>query len=283
LGKGEWYDVRLGKPSEVAGFRSEWYDWFLRDVENYDVKKGIVLYAIGGAGFILKTNQATIYIDPYCGGSLKTVDLGIIYRMIPVLFNPSAVRKIDAAVFTHEDPDHLDENFVFPIAENTKCIFLGPPSVVDLLESWKIPQKRIATINEYEEQKVNDVKIQGLPACDPIPKTANTYIFGAGHIAIFHAGDSLFFEKYAEIGEKHDIDIALISIGKNPVGTKIYNSPSEAVKIAQNLKCKILIPMHWDLWSFSLENPYLVEREIKKKKLKIKTVVLRIGERFTYY
>ncbi|MBS7655717.1 hypothetical protein KEJ50_04360 [Candidatus Bathyarchaeota archaeon] len=54
------------------------------------------------------------------------------------------------------------------------------------------------------------------------------------------------------------------------------------VQIARDLGAKILIPMHWDLWSFSLENPNLVEREVKLRKYKIKTIILRIGEKYSY-
>jgi len=283
MGKGEWYDVRLGKPRPLSNLKSEWFNWFLREVDEYALNKGsVALWALGGASFILKTSRSTIYIDPYCGGSIKAAGLGTIYRMIPIPFNPSDVRKIDATVITHEDLDHLNEDFVIPVSENTKSLFIGPPSVADLLESWKIPKDRVVLLKEYEEKKINDVKIVGLPSYDPIPKTANTYIFEVGNTRVFHSGDSLFFEKYVEIGKKYDIDIALISLGTNPPGMKIYNNPGEVVQIARDLKTKVLIPMHWDLWSFSLENPYLIEQEAKMRKLDIKVVVLRIGERFDY-
>jgi len=283
MGKGEWYDVRLGKPLPPTNLKSEWFDWFLREVDEYTVKKGsVALWALGGASFILKTSRSTIYIDPYCGGSIRAADLGIVYRMIPILFNPSDVRKIDATVATHEDPDHLNEDFVIPVSENTRSLFIGPPSVADLLESWKIAEDRIVTLREYEQKKIGALRITALPSNDPIPKTANTYLFEVENVGIFHSGDSLFFEKLAEIGEKWNIDVALISLGVNPPRMKIYNSPCEVVQIARDLKAKILIPMHWDLWKFSMEDPYLVEQISKTRKLDMKVIILRVGERFDY-
>jgi L-ascorbate 6-phosphate lactonase len=282
MGKGEWYDIRLGKPYPVTNLRSEWFDWFLREVDGYQVGVGLTLWSIGGAGFILKSRNSTIYIDPYCGGSVKVPDIGTIHRMIPIPFNPSDVRKIDATVITHEDLDHLNEDFIFPVSENTRSLFIGPPSVGELLESWGIPKNRIVILHEYQEKKVNDVRIIGLPSNDPVPKTANTYILEADGVKVFHSGDALFFEKYHEFGKKYDIDIALISLGTNPPGMKIYNNPGEVVQIARDLGCKVLIPMHWNLWSFSLEDPYLVSQEVKLRALDIKVVILRIGERFSY-
>ncbi len=95
--------------------RSEWYNWFLQNVDEYEVKQGfITLWSLGGAGTILKSPESTIYIDPYCEGALKNEGLPVM-RMTPLPFNVSDVKKIDAAVISHEDPDQLNEDFIFPI------------------------------------------------------------------------------------------------------------------------------------------------------------------------
>lgn len=282
MGKGEWFDVRLGKPNPLANLKSEWFDWFLKEVDGYRVEKGLALWSLGGAGFILKSRKATIYIDPYCGGSLKIPDLNIVYRMIPIPFNPSDVKTIDATVITHEDPDHLNEDFIFPVSKNTKSTFIGSPSVCELLESWGIPKERIVNLSEYQETKVKNVRIVALPANDPVPKTANTYLFEVENVGVFHMGDSLFSEEFHKVGKKYKVDITLVSLGVNPPGMEIYNNPGEVVRIARDLNAKVIIPMHWNLWSFSMENPYLVEEEVKIRKLDMKVMVLQIGERFTY-
>lgn len=282
MGKGEWFDIRLGKPNPLTNLKSEWFDWFLKEVDEYRIEKGLALWSLGGAGFILKTKKATIYIDPYCGGSLKIPDLNIVYRMIPIPFNPSDVKTIDATVITHEDLDHLNEDFVFPVSKNTKSMFIGPPSVCELLESWGIPKERIVKLSEYQETKVKDVRIVALPANDPVPKTANTYLFEVENIGVFHSGDSLFSEEFYKAGKKYKVDIALVSLGTNPPGMEIYNNPGEVVRIARDLNAKVVIPMHWNLWSFSMENPHLVEEEVRIRKLNMKVVILQIGEKFTY-
>ena len=282
MGRGEYYDVRLGKPYPVSNLKSEWFDWFLREVDNYKVRPdSIALWSLGGAGFILKTTNSTIYIDAYLGGSAKSDGL-VLHRMIPIPFDPLAVKKIDATVVTHEDLDHLSEDFIFPVGENTACTFIGPPSVADLLESWRIPKTRIISLNENEEGRINDVRIIALASNDPNPKTSNTYVFDTGKVKIFHSGDSIFLERFAEIGRKYDIDIAAISLGANPPGAKWYNNPGDVVQIARDLRAKVLIPMHWDLWNIALEDPSLVEQEVRIRKLDIRVVVLRIGERLDY-
>jgi L-ascorbate 6-phosphate lactonase len=282
MGRGLWYDRRLGKPQPLCNLRSEWYDWFLQDVDSYKVKQdSIVLWSLGGAGFILKSPQSTLYIDPYCGGALKTDELTIM-RMIPLPLNASDVKKIDAAVISHEDPDHLNEDFIFPICDNTACLFVGPPSVSNLLKSWGVTENRIVSLTADQEKKINDVEIIACPSNDPIPKTANTYLFKIGDISVFHAGDSLWAEEFFKLSQKYEIDIALISLGVNPPGIKYYNTPGEVLQITRDLRAKVLIPMHWDLWSFALDNPHLVEHEAKVRNMKMQVVILRIGQRFNY-
>jgi L-ascorbate 6-phosphate lactonase len=282
MGRGEYYEVRLGKPLPPADLRSEWFEWFLKDVNQYRPKQGsVVLWALGGAGFVLKTPMATIYIDPYVGGSVES-EGAVFHRMIPIPFNASSVREIDAAVITHEDLDHMDENFIFPVNTNTKCQFVGPPSVAELLESWKISQDRIVSLEENQTAEIRDTTIAALPSNDTNAKTANTYLFETGDVRIFHSGDSLHLAEFAEIGKRHRIDIAAISFGRNPSGSKWYNEAGEALQIARDLNAKVLIPMHWDLWYGTLEDPHLVELEAERKGLDLRVVPLRIGERFVY-
>ncbi len=282
MGRGLWYDGRLGKPQPLCNLKSEWYDWFLQDVEVYDIKPGfITLWSLGGAGFILKSPESTIYIDPYCGGALKNEEQ-IIMRMVPLPFNASDVKKIDATVVSHEDPDHLNEDFIFPIYKNTDCLFVGPPSVTTLLKSWGVAENRIVSLNEHQEKKINDIRVIAFPSNDPIPKTANTYLFEIDDVRVFHTGDSLWTEEFFKLSQKYEIDIALISLGVNPPGIKYYNTPGEVLQIASDLRAKVLIPMHWDLWSFAIDNPHLVEYEAKSRNMKIGVVILRIGQSFTY-
>jgi L-ascorbate metabolism protein UlaG (beta-lactamase superfamily) len=54
------------------------------------------------------------------------------------------------------------------------------------------------------------------------------------------------------------------------------------LQIAGDLNAKIVIPMHWDLWYGTLEDPRLVEREAEERKRDVRVVSLRIGERFDY-
>jgi len=154
MGRGECYEVRLAKPYPLSNLRSEGFDWFLEEVDRYEPKQeSVALWALGGAGFIPKT--ATIYIDPYVGGSVES-DGVVLHRMIPIPFDASAVNKIDATVVTHEDLDHLNEDSTFPVSENTRCTFIGPSSVAELLENSEEKDTRAVPGRERRDRDQRD-------------------------------------------------------------------------------------------------------------------------------
>jgi L-ascorbate 6-phosphate lactonase len=280
MGEGEHYEMRLGKPRSLSNLRSEWFDWFLAEVSRCEPKgNSVVLWALGGAGFILKTRTATVYVDPYVGGSVEAGGL-MLYRMIPIPFDASSVREIDGTVITHEHIDHLNEDFVLPVSGNTKCKFVGPSSVAELLNSWGIPRGRIVSLDKSEETRIKDVRVVAFPANDPSSRSANTYLFDTGKVKLFHSGDSFHFHGFAEIGKQFDIDVAMVTFAKNPPGKKWYNDSTEFIKIARDTRPRVVIPMHWDLWSVLLENPHLVEKELAMKEPNITVEVLRVGQRF---
>jgi L-ascorbate metabolism protein UlaG (beta-lactamase superfamily) len=64
---------------------------------------------------------------------------------------------------------------------------------------------------------------------------------------VFHCGDSAYFGGFAEIGVKHNIDIALMPIGayESPSGRDVHMNPEEAARAFIDLNAKLLIPMHY--------------------------------------
>jgi L-ascorbate metabolism protein UlaG (beta-lactamase superfamily) len=73
------------------------------------------------------------------------------------------------------------------------------------------------------------------------------YIVRAGGKSVFHCGDSAYFGGFAEIGVKHNIDIALMPIGayESPSGRDVHMNPEEAARAFIDLNAKLLIPMHY--------------------------------------
>ena len=66
---------------------------------------------------------------------------------------------------------------------------------------------------------------------------------------IYHSGDSHFSIYFAKHGKDYDIDVAFGSFGENPIGMHDKMTSIDVLRMAENLQCRVVIPIHWDVWT----------------------------------
>ena len=66
---------------------------------------------------------------------------------------------------------------------------------------------------------------------------------------IYHSGDSHFSIYFAKHGKDYDVDVAFASFGENPIGMQDKMTSTDVLRMAENLRCKVVIPIHWDVWT----------------------------------
>jgi hypothetical protein len=83
---------------------------------------------------------------------------------------------------------------------------------------------------------------------------------------IYHAGDSAYFDGFAEIGERLKPEIALLPIGAYfPDSFRhVHMGPDEAVRAFRDLKSEWLVPMHYGTFKLSFEEMEEPERWIRE-------------------
>jgi L-ascorbate 6-phosphate lactonase len=259
---------------------STWGDILLSDIESYLVETGkIVLWFLGGTGFVLKTPEQLIYIDPYFGGSLP--EFGVI-RMIPIPIDPSMIKEADVVLCTHEHEDHCNKESLFPIYLNTDAQFIAPKAAVKKMRKWGFEKERIEELRPGDEIKFKDLDVHAAESYDPLSAGAVTYILQIGKTIVFHSGDSWYFEGYLKIGKRWNIDIALIDFGKNPPGKQIYMTPCDFFRTANDLQASNAVPIHWDIWKHSYQNPSILNELSRYFDLKSKLLIMRQGDRLVY-
>src|SRR5919202_1408118 len=109
-----------------------------RRVERAGVTPGtIAVWYLGGAGLIVKTPGAIIYVDPYTGEGVGNPELG--GRGVPAPFDPLAVGRVDAFLCTHEHSDHTDRDTLTAWREHLTPPVFGPAASADLAREWGYP------------------------------------------------------------------------------------------------------------------------------------------------
>ncbi|MDB2500823.1 MBL fold metallo-hydrolase [Candidatus Pelagibacter bacterium] len=263
----------------------------LSDLRKYENEDYIAW--IGHATFLIKLGNTTIITDPVFSKNAGPLIFGPDRFTEPAL-NLDEIPKTDLFLLTHNHYDHLDKSTIrkFPFKD---------AKVLLPLKLGKYFKPRFKDINEmdwYDEIKVNnDLKITFLPAVHWSKRSltdTNKTLWGNFLIEykgkkILFACDTGYGNIYKDLGEKYGpIDITMINIGaynfKPMFDKSIYHTtPEEALNVAQDLKSKKVIGMHWGTFVLSLE-PIMEPRKRFKDNAenfgfnKKDAIVFKIGE-----
>ena len=263
----------------------------LSDLKRYENEDYIAW--IGHATFLIKLGNTIIITDPVFSKNAGPLIFGPDRFTEPAL-NLDEIPKTDLFLLTHNHYDHLDKSTIrkFPFKD---------AKVLLPLKLGKYFKPRFKDINEmdwYDKIKVSkDLKITFLPAVHWSKRSltdTNKTLWGNFLIEykgkkILFACDTGYGNIYKDLGEKYGpIDITMINIGaynfKPMFDKSIYHTtPEEALNVAQDLKSKKVIGMHWGTFVLSLE-PIMEPRKRFKDNAenfgfnKKDVIVFKIGE-----
>jgi len=224
----------------------------IQQVDDATIQPGqVALWYTGGAGYIVRTPGATIYIDPYCGVSIDTKWV----RLIPPPFDPARVRQCDAVLSTHEHLDHCDPHTLLPMRDGTNAPLIGPASSIETAIGFGWPVERSRALSHRESIVVGDMKITAVRSNDPMAKGCFGYVLESGGPTIVNMGDSLWYDAIGTELSPWHVDVICVSVAQNPPNETYYMSEVDAVRIARDVRANVLIPHHWDLWQWVAMDP----------------------------
>jgi L-ascorbate metabolism protein UlaG (beta-lactamase superfamily) len=219
---------------------------------------------IGHATYLIKLGDTIIITDPVFSKNAGPLMFGP-KRFTEAALKLNEIPKTNLFLLTHNHYDHQDMRTI------RKYPYKNSKVLVPLNLGKYFTRYRFKDVNEmdwYDEIQVNNnLKVTLLPAVHWSKRSltdTNKTLWGNFLIEykekkIFFACDTGYGNIYKKLGEKYGpIDLTLINIGaynfKPMFDKSIYHtSPEEALNVAQDLKSKKVIGMHWGTFVLSLE------------------------------
>ncbi|SFS87335.1 MBL fold metallo-hydrolase [Marininema halotolerans] len=165
---------------------------------------------------------------------------------------------IDAVIISHDHFDHLEYDSIRKLKKVKK--FYAPLGVKNLLVRWGVDSAKIEELDWWEETEYDGLSLAFTPARHFSGRglfASNTTLWGSWVVMaqdekIFFGGDSGYGPHFKEIGERYGpFDIAMIESGQyDHRWSTIHMQPEESIQAFQDVKGKVMIPIHWG--SFTL-------------------------------
>lgn len=214
-----------------------------------------------------------------CGGRRMQPNL----RAVPFVFDPFGFHQADAVLATHYHQDHMSAEWAAHVIQSGMTTqdaegreipvpFIGPRKSVETWVKWGVPPERCVTVRPGDYVRVKDLEILALDSFDrtclvttdstgpdreeltgvcpsDMDEKAVNYLIRTPGGSIYHSGDSHYSIYFAKHGKDYDIDVAFGSYGENPVGMADKMTSCDILRMAEALRCKVVIPIHHDVWT----------------------------------
>jgi len=262
---------------------STWGDWFVRDEVEAAEPDGASCWYLGCNGFVVRSAEATLYIDPYFqdGNPPRVV------RMIPVPMDPADATDCDGVLISHEHVDHANPPSYGPLVEGCDATAYGTSACWDGREEYdgpvEVDGEHQREISVGETLTIGDFDVHVRDAEDPDAEGDVSFVVEHDSGTFFHGGDARPSEAFAEIGSEFDIDLGAVAFGSignihepdeaETFRTQWYMNENDVIECANMLGLDRLVPTHYDMWrgmdadpkvlhdhATSFEYPRIIER-----------------------
>lgn len=251
-----------------------------------------------------------------CGGRKLQPNL----RAIPFVIDPFAVKAVDAVFATHYHQDHMSAEYAAHVVKSKMMTvgndgqtipvpFIGPAKSVELWEKWGVPKDRCKTVKPGDVIRIKDIEITVLDSFDrtclvttdsqeadreelsgkcpsDMDEKAVNYLIKTPGGNIYHSGDSHYSIYFAKHGKDYDVDVAFGSYGENPAGMQDKMTSVDILRMAEALRCQVVIPIHYDVWTNFMADTREIEMlyNMKKERLgyNFHPFIWEVGGKYTY-
>lgn len=264
----------------------------LQDIASTQPAAGqIAVWWLGQSGYAIKSASALIYIDLYLSEHLTKKYADTPKPHIRMTAAPLRGHEITHArwVFaSHKHSDHLDPGTLPDLfAASPEARLVLPTGVVAHAEALGLPRERLLPTHGDEMLSFDGFRVHVLPSAHPeLDFDAATgypfvgFVFELDGVRVYHSGDTVVYPGLAERLRALQPDVAFLPINGRAggAGTPPNMDAAEAVALAQAVDIPLVIPHHYDMFSFNTADVGDFAR--RADAVGVAYRVLRAGERW---
>ncbi len=227
---------------------------------------GLRVTWLGHSSLLVEMDGTTLLIDPVFSDRVSVSQRFGPKRFYPPPLTIAELPQLDAVLLTHDHYDHLDTGSVRQLAERTP-LFVCSEGVETHLRRWGVTTavEPMNWIDSFIVPSASETPLMltALPArhfSGRGPKRFRTlwssFVLHTKAHHVYHGADSGYWPGFAEIGERFGpFDLATLEIGAfDPLWRDIHLGPDGALQAAQELRAKVLMPIHWGLFNLAFHD-----------------------------
>lgn len=253
------------------------------------------LWWLGQSGFLLQWQNQHLLFDPYLSDSLTTkyadTDKPHV-RMTELVIDPRELDFLDIVTSSHNHTDHLDGETLTALLAVNKSLAMVVPAANQQFAADRlgVEPQRLLPISDGQQLESGAFRLHAIPAAHNLVDRDEQgrcrylgYIAQFGTYTVYHSGDTMLYDGMVDILSQWNIDVAFLPInGQRPerrVAGNLWGR--EAAQLAHDIGAKLVIPCHYDMFTFNTETP--AEFVAKAVELGQPHRVLECGERCSYH
>lgn len=243
----------------------------------------VYMWWLGQAGWVVKSKDLTILIDPYLGPARPDFK-----RLFPTPVQPEDLSGIDYIFSTHQHLDHFDEYSIPRLMEaSPECKLVVEASCMKLRTVSGYPAERVIGVTRSEAGKEQYyeypwIKFKAVKAWHELTQDAQLkyfyvgYVITIGNVSIYHTGDTQYRSSMPKDAGKVDVLMA-------PINAKWGNMPqANAIRLVEEISPEVMLPMHWGMVAENTVDPHAFVKLLKENMPKQTVIVPKVGKRIVF-